>query len=546
MTKDDRIELGQYFISDQSAPDKSGSPSVKIDPEIDQEKIRQYTLERNLVWENPKTGDQIYAIRVKHYKTIKEQIHFILRKYNGKNILLPDIMELSDTGKIVSLKGIGEGIGSGDLQPIIDKVKKKSDSLPIYYMCETIGWEKNEAFIGSSIIEKCAEYPLFNSAYETDPNRKTLETAGNLSTWLDLCNDVLKSSTTAQAVIAASFSSAIIGALGKESMVVNLYGEPGSGKSTIQKLATSVWSRPDDPRIAMSFNGTELGLLQAMNNNNGITVCIDDQSLGDKATEDESNKYIGFVYRLEEGLSRRKVSRDHTLSSWHTSIILSSETSILECHDEKTRGVLRRMFEFLIEHGTLTRDADQALRIKNVTKENYGLAGSEFARFLLKHDILSQLQDKYDQQLEKVRESTEDQRGSVQSMAERIAIILLTCDLVHDALGMYFDTEKVFEYLQDIVRRTLMADVSREEAISILRKILPDVKAASIHPNDYYFHVPVKAFDKIESKFGYPPHALRKLLNQYELTEKNRIGSSHNITDSGESIKVISILKEID
>lgn len=544
LTDNDISEFGTYFLPEQQGQEDPNNEvqinaiNLNINPEI----IRQCILERNRVWEDPKSGNQLYAIRVKDYNTIKEQIYFVLKKYSGAEIVLPDPVELSDTGKIVSLKSIGEGIGSSALRPIIDALEKKSESLPVYYTCERIGWEKG-AFIGSSIIEKDAEYQLFNSAYITDPNRKALESAGDLSTWVELCNDTLKSSIPAQAVVAAAFSSAIVGALETGSIIVNLNGEPGSGKSTVQKLATSVWSRTDDLRITMSFNGTPLGLLQAMNNNNGVSVSIDDQSMGDESPD----KYIGFVYKLEEGLSRRNASKNNTLSSWHTSIILSSETSILECHDETTRGVLRRMFEFLIRHGTLTRDADQALKIKNVTKENYGLAGPEFVRFLLTHDLLgSKLKDKYNERLEKVRKSTEDQRGSAQSMAERIAIILLTCDLVHDALGLSFDTDKVFEYLQDVVRRALMSDVSREEAIKILQKILPDVKAASIHPNDTYYHVPVPDFNRIESANGYSDKALRKILSQYGLTQENKTGSSHNITENGSSIKVISILKEVD
>jgi hypothetical protein len=543
LTGNDVAEFSTYFLPEQQVQKESHNKEQThaINPHINQEELEQYILERNRVWEDPKSGDQLYAIRVKDYNAIKEQVYFVLKKYSGVKTVLPEPVELSDTGKIVSLKSIGEGIGSSALRPIIDALEKKSESLPIYYTCERIGWEK-EAFIGSSIIEKGAEYQLFNSAYITDPNRKALESAGDLSTWVDLCNDTLKSSIPAQAVIAAAFSSAIVGALKAGSIIVNLNGDPGSGKSTVQKLATSIWSRTDDLRIAMSFNGTPLGLLQAMNNNSGVSVSIDDQSMGDESPD----KYIGFVYKLEEGLSRRSASKNNTLSSWHTSIILSSETSILECHDKTTRGVLRRMFEFPIKHGILTRDADQALKIKNVTKENYGLAGPEFVRFLLKHDNLSQLQDKYDQQLEKVRKSTEDQRGSAQSMAERIATILLTCDLVHDALGLSFDTDKVSEYLQDVVRRALMSDVSREEAIKILQKILPDIKAASIHPNDTYYHVPVPDFNRIESANGYSDRALRKILSQYGLTKENKTGSSHNITENGSSIKVISILKEVD
>ena len=541
LTNDDIVELWSYFLPNQNKANE-------FDTDIDDKKISQYIQERNLVWEDPKSEDQLYAIKVINYKPINEQIYFILKKHNGEKTVISDPMDFSNTGNIVNLKKIGANINSGDLQPIIDTTRKKSKAgdLPVYYTCKTIGWDGDKVFVGSSIIKKDNEYPLFYSTYDTfsdnvGPECKTLLSAGDLSTWLDLCSEAMKTSIPSQAVIAASFSSAIVGALETGSIIINLCGDNGSGKSTIQKLAASVWSRTNDPRIIMSFNGTELGLLKAMNNNNGVSVSIDDKSMGD-----DSNKYIGFVYRLEEGLSRRSASKNSTLSSWHTSIILSSETSILKCHDEKTRGVLRRMFEFFVRQGTLTRDADQALKIKKVTGDNYGLAGPEFARYLIRHDIVPELQNRYDEKLEQIRKSTEDQRGSAQSMAERIAIIILTCDLVHDALGLPFETDKILEYLQDVVRRTLKSDVSREDAIKILKKILPDIEAASIHPNDDYYHVPTPVFDQIEKNLGYPPRSLRKILNQYGLTLKNKTGSSHNITDNKKSVKVISILKDVD
>lgn len=486
---------------------------------------------------------KLYVVRVKDFETEMERI--ALYKKTGTDIrMLPFSFMLSRQNDALQLKDIGAGINAPILAKLLDEIKKNYDKIPIQYTFQKLGWN-GDAFVGAEIVGK-KEYPLFRDEKSLHVSR---DKERSLQAWVELCSKILKGNVYAQIILAASFASALVKPLNRKTLIINLCGRSSIGKSTFEALATSVWSKPDDSRIYFTFDGTELGILAKLNDNYGVGVVIDDASKG-KLTD-----YSSFISEIEESTSRARQGKDHhpePESHWNTCVFLSSEISILDQCNKEKEGVLRRVYEFHLQQGELTKDAQQANEIDMVTKKNYGVAGLKFIRFIIDNDLQNDFEDMYAEQLEITREKA-GESGVEHGLAEQSALILMAAQIANDALGLEFDLEAIADCLAQTGKEAIrnfegnLKEFSREELREIFNEILPDIQEKAIKTDDNYYHVPVKEFTEIEKKHHKEKDELRDLFNRYELTktDKGAKATSHTITIDSNQKKVISIVKVV-
>lgn len=489
---------------------------------------------------------ELYVIRVKDFETEMERI--ALYKIKGTDIhMLPFSFMLSKQNDALQLKDIGAGIDAPALAKLLNEIKKNYNKIPIQYTFQKLGWN-GDVFVGAEIVGK-QEYPLFRdqkSLYVSKDKERSLQV------WVELCSKVLKGNIYAQIIIAASFASALLKPLNKKalkSLIINLCGRSSIGKSTFEALATSIWSKPDDSRIYFTFDGTELGIIAKLNDNYGVGVVIDDASKG-KLTD-----YSSFISEIEESTSRARLGKDHQSepeSHWNTCVFLSSEISILDQCNKEKEGVLRRVYEFHLQQGDLTKDAQQANEIDSVTQKNYGVAGLAFVRYIIDNDLQNDFDDMYAEQLEITRKKA-GESGVEQGLAERSALILMAAQIANDALGLEFDMEAIADCLAQTGKEAIrnfegnLREFSREELREIYNKILPDIQEKAIKTDESYYHVLVNDFTEIEKKHHKAKYELRDLFNRYELTktDKGAKATSHTITIKSNQKKVISIVKVV-
>lgn len=487
---------------------------------------------------------ELYAVRVKDYETSIERIY--LYEKNGHDVKkLSFSFMLSKQNDALQLKDIGAGIDSSNLAKLLKEIKDNYEQIPLQYMCQKLGWNGN-AFVGAEMVGK-QKYFLCR---ETNSLKVSSPAESSLRVWTDLCSKVIKDNVYGQIILATSFASALVEPLGKTTILMNLCGKSSIGKSTYEALATSVWSKPDDPRIHFSFSGTELGIIANLNDNFGVCVVIDDTS------KSKLSDFTDFIYEVENSQSRARLGKDHQpepVSYWKTSVLLSSEISILGGCNKDKEGVLRRLFEFHLQQGDLTKDAQQANEIESVVKDHYGVSGLAFVRFILDNGLQNDLEDMYAEQLEITRQKA-GENGVEQGMAERSALILLAAQIANDALNLGFDLEAISDCLDQTVKEAVRKfegnhrDFSREELQEIFNEILPDIQDKAIKIDDNYYHVLVDDFSDIEKNHEKEKNELRDLFNRYELTMTNKSGkdATHSITIDSHTKRVISIVKVVD
>lgn len=487
---------------------------------------------------------ELYAARLKNFETGAEQINLYKRNGSETKRLSFSFM-LSQQNDATKLKDIGLGIDAAILGKLLQQIKTNYESIPVQYACDKLGWNDN-VFVGSEMIGEKKYYlsPDFCALKSSSSKENSLQI------WTDLCRKVMKDNIYAQIILATSFASALVKPLDKTTITMNLCGKSSIGKSTFENLATSIWSKTDDPKIRLSFNATEMGIIAELNDNYGACVVIDDTSKS-KLTD-----FTDLIYEIENSQSKTRLGKDHKSepeSYWKTTILLSSELSILDSCSKDKEGTLRRLYEFHLKQGDLTKDAQQANEIDAITRANYGVAGLAFVRFIFDNGLQNDLEDMYAVQLEITRQKA-GENGVEQGMAERSAIILLAAQIANSALRLGFDLESIADCLAQSVSEAVQnfegnhREFSREEIRNAYNEILPDIQEKAIKVDENYYHVPVKEFAEIEEQHKKKKNELRDLFNRYELTkvDKGARATAHTITYESKQYKVISIVKAVD
>ena len=487
---------------------------------------------------------ELYVARLKNFETGAEQINLYQRSGSKTEHLSFSFM-LSQQNDATKLKDLGLGIDAAILGKLLQEIKTNYENIPVQYACDKLGWNNN-VFVGAEMIGEKKFY------LSPDPcNLKaSSSTENSLQTWTDLCRKVIKDNVYAQIILATSFASALIKPLNKTTITMNLCGKSSIGKSTFENLATSVWSEPDDTKIHFSFSATELGIIAKLNDNYGVCIVIDDTSKS-KLTD-----FTDLIYEIENSQSRARLGKDHKPepeSYWKTTILLSSELSILDSCSKDKEGALRRLYEFHLKQGDLTTNAQQANEIDAITSANYGVAGLAFIQFIFDNGLQNDLEDMYAEQLEITRQKA-GENGVEQGMAERSAIILLAAQIANNALRLGFDLESIADCLAQSVSEAVQnfegnhREFTREEIKSIYNEVLPDIQKKAIKIDEDYYHVQVKEFAEIEEQHKKKKNELRDLFNRYELTkvDKGARATAHTITYESKQYKVISVVKAVD
>lgn len=521
----------------------------------DEAAISDDSIEKYALFESENSRVAFYAIYIKDI--ITSEGHFgIIRKEKERCVMLSELeIQRATRSGLTVLANFSRDITLIDIQRAIATLRDNAKDMPTYFTFKVTGWHKvgltkDDMFLGAKIIDGSGtSYPLLPG--ESHPTSK-----GKLDAWKETAAEAIKDNIYAQIILATSFAGALIARLDIEPLIVNLCGKTSIGKSTFERLAVSVWSAPKDERLFLNFNSTELALLTRMNNNYGIMVAIDDTSTN------RDNDLIKLIYQLSAKRSRDKIRKGNELEKvckWATSMLLSSETSVLEKRqsgkqaNEDKQGFRRRLLELRLKQGDLTRDAEHANSIDRSTRENYGLAGYAFVEFLFAHreTIFDEIQENF----ETYKKEWRNQAGGIaleQALAEPAALIHVTCDIINEVLGLEFDTDKIDEFTHQLAAKShdhedLTNVDNYDEACKLLYKLLPELKELALSESKGYIHILVADFAAFEIRRGFMRNSLRNLLNQHKLTQTNSGRPDHTILHSDGSggtkaKKVISIL----
>ncbi|MBS5431175.1 MAG: DUF927 domain-containing protein [Lachnospiraceae bacterium] len=224
-------------------------------------------------------------------------------------------------------------------------------------------------------------------------------------------------------------------------LLVSLVGESSTGKTTAGCLAVSLGARSSSHgSMIFSFSDTANALMNSISSS--YPTVIDEGSL-------IRFNPTSLLYNLAEGKEKGRMTGERKVAecnTFHTSIIMTSEKSILNMCDENT-GLLVRCFEF--EGVTWTKSASSSECIKTISEDNFGFVIPNIASLLLNMEqagTISRVRETYLQYQSDFVEILRKE-GKYTSFAERIckmvAMIALGADFFSKATGIKLDSVKI-------------------------------------------------------------------------------------------------------
>lgn len=194
-----------------------------------------------------------------------------------------------------------------------------------------------------------------------------------LSGYLRLCQESL----SGRFVLACSFCAPLLEMVEfRGSPLVLLYGEKGTGKTTIMRMAASFWG---SEKLIYGFDGTINGFETHAQNMDGLPLFLDDVQQMGKGKEME--KFLQtLIYMLHNGKGKLRAGKDTNAAQvkrWHTMNIISSEQTLVT--KTMTGGAGRRILELELEQ-RLSKESMSFYN--NLVTHCHGCAKEPYLRFL--------------------------------------------------------------------------------------------------------------------------------------------------------------------
>lgn len=274
-----------------------------------------------------------------------------------------------------------------------------------------------------------------------DESKFNLKPMGSYEKWKNMVDKEVIGNNYLEFVLVAGFTAPVINLIAEEndadSLMINLCGPTSIGKTASTKLALSAWGLPSTSNngLLRTFFGTDQGIISHLTGNYGIPIGIDDTSL-----QDSDKDYTEFIYIVINGQTKSALHIDGSnrdVGEWKTTVITSSEESILERTDPNKKGVSVRIFELKTKQ--ITSSAENAENIERVVAKNYGHAGVIFAEYLMTKNA-----EELVERLEGIRRKlliAMEKDALSERIAKKLAVVQLTGELVREALGLNIGLE---------------------------------------------------------------------------------------------------------
>lgn len=261
------------------------------------------------------------------------------------------------------------------------------------------GWEdEGTAFIlGNKRIRSSgtdtilAGSDIKSAAWDTD-----FGTKGSIEDWVRLVDEVYnrEGAEAFQFVIAAAFAAPLVHIAGVNNwngIPIALTGETGIGKSTICKVATSIYGHPDFLFRDAGGQGTTLHALVAR-----IGLLRHLPIVFDEMTKREDHEVQNLLFALSNGQPKDRLTSSGTFASkvakWQTISFITSNKNLTELIGNYEQAQVAdaaqiRLFEIALEkdrNREVWGDINALDVIEHkLLKENYGHIGREWLRYVI-------------------------------------------------------------------------------------------------------------------------------------------------------------------
>jgi hypothetical protein len=236
-------------------------------------------------------------------------------------------------------------------------------------------------------------------AAELKEHAGKFEVAGTVKEWASKVAALADGNPLLQAVLCIAFVPPLLSPAGREGFGIQLVQDSGQGKSTLQRLASSVYGSWE--RYVATWSTTVAALDDLSLGHSDTLLVIDEAGSAQDEHKPAGRVILGSIFRISGGMPKARKRMDvvpRLLPAWHTVVLSSSERTIDELAHEAGMTLLdghrARMIDIPADAGEymgvfrrLPEDVKSprefAELIRDITRKYYGSAGRRFIRKLV-------------------------------------------------------------------------------------------------------------------------------------------------------------------
>lgn len=287
---------------------------------------------------------------------------------------------------------------------------------------------------------------------------EAFEIKGSSEEWVANVFNPIKENPVAVFVIASSFASVLLGHLNMKPFIVDLSGTTSTGKSTISRIAGSVWGKES---YISEWNLTRVALERKAAFLNSFPLILDDTR---KANQFVLNDVI-YHFSGGRGKGRGSIKGSQKEMTWNNILISNGEVPLNDYARDKG-GVSARNISFTDRP---LQNADY--KLFNMIYENvdqyYGAIGKEFI------NVWESNKKELITKFAACKKYFNEKAGSNEILARlsnSYSVIYFTCQILKDYLSMNIDLQEI-ENLMD----TLKENENLDKPLQMLDKVLSHV-----------------------------------------------------------------------
>lgn len=239
--------------------------------------------------------------------------------------------------------------------------------------------------------------------------------------------------------------------LGGRTPIIDWSGPAGSGKTSVLRLAASVWGSPCEFRgqVIGGWNATVVGIERRASFLGHLPLILNDSN---KAPSWLPGK---MIYELAEGAGKQRGDIKGgrlDLASWATIVLSSGESRLLDFAKASDAGTTHRVLSI---HGSPWGNAkcsQEVHALRDGLDVHYGHAGRLFVQWITAHKAahLEEWQARRQRFHQMLRAQVQDQTA-LSRLAEDLAAILVTAELAHEALNLPWSVQKAHQMMKEVL-----------------------------------------------------------------------------------------------
>lgn len=301
--------------------------------------------------------------------------------YNG-------LVETFNKLGITTVRGKVEAL---ELARYLSEFKREMERLrmrPTFY--DSLGWkqEHTQFVLGESLFRlQDGEVVTDKVSHNKNMHNDILEGVkprGSLEEWRKLSKYFNHPDLRAHAfVFLCGFGAPLLELTGYNGVMLNMVGKSGTGKTTVGSTVLSIMGNPR--LLQIKANATLYSIYRYFASINNLSGYLDE------VTNMRPEILSELCYNLSSGEERKRLNPDGTpkpSKRWSTIAISSSNNSIADkllLYRTSPEAELLRLFEIQVPSSPAFTSGGYGVEINKIIKDNYGVAGPEFCKFILKN-----------------------------------------------------------------------------------------------------------------------------------------------------------------